>query len=642
MDAWLKSGNLKTPEMAEKQKTADTATSSLSSCSEQISSSASTSKDFKEIKATSKRVRKFDDSFLKYGFTWTGNEDEPKAQCVMCQAVLSNESLKPNKLQRHLHTKHPETKDKTVDFFEKKLGHLKCRQNFMSTFSDANKKALEASYRVSYRIAKTGKPYTIAEELILPAAQDIVNIMFGEKEKQQLSQIPLSDTTVGRRIHEMADDIEKELILRIQRSKFYSLQLDESTDCVNAAQLICFIKYEYLGQILEDFFFCKPLQLRTTGEDIFKLIDSYVKENNILWENCVGVCSDGARAMIGKYSGLLARIKEIAPNVTWVHCIIHREALASKNLSEDLKLVLDTAVKIINFIKARPMNSRIFSKMCQEMGSEHQQLLLHTEVRWLSRGKILTRLFELKDEVFVFLSDFDKDKKFVDLLNDENWLCKLAYLSDIFFKLNELNTTLQGKKLNIFSANDKIESFKKKIILWCSYIKEMNFAAFPTLESFITEHKIKVTEPFLKNISEHLLGLKEQFDNYFSEDYSSFEWIRNPFQCNFPENFSLSMKEKLTDISSDGDLKHIFKELELSNFWLRVRNEYSELSDAALKLLMPFASSYMCEYGFSQYIYLKSKYRNRLNVEPQLRLKLSSIEPKITTLINKKQAQKSH
>ena len=63
-----------------------------------------------------------------------------------------------------------------------------------------------------------------------------------------------------------------------------------------------------------------------------------------------------------------------------------------KKMPDDLKSVLDSAVKTVNFIKARPMNAHLFHVLCKEMGSEHVQLLLHTEVRWLSSGKVLSRL----------------------------------------------------------------------------------------------------------------------------------------------------------------------------------------------------------------------------------------------------------
>jgi hypothetical protein len=65
------------------------------------------------------------------------------------------------------------------------------------------------------------------------------------------------------------------------------------------------------------------------------------------------------------------------------------------------KEVLDDTVKILNFIKSRPTNSRIFQALCEEMGSLHNCLLTHTEVRWLSLGKILVRLFELRAEIAV-------------------------------------------------------------------------------------------------------------------------------------------------------------------------------------------------------------------------------------------------
>jgi hypothetical protein len=44
------------------------------------------------------------------------------------------------------------------------------------------------------------------------------------------------------------------------------------------------------------------------------------------------------------------------------------------------------------------------------------------------------------------------------------WCAKLAYLADIFQKLNVLNSSMQGRKENIISTSDKMESFKNKII----------------------------------------------------------------------------------------------------------------------------------------------------------------------------------
>ena len=91
---------------------------------------------------------------------------------------------------------------------------------------------------------------------------------------------------------------------------------------------------------------------------------------------------------------MVTRVYAVAPNATWVDCSIHLEALAAKGMPDSLKDVLDTTVKMVYLVKARPLNTRIFSALCNEMGSDHVMLLQHTEVRWLSRGKVLTRFFK--------------------------------------------------------------------------------------------------------------------------------------------------------------------------------------------------------------------------------------------------------
>src|SRR4029434_6321708 len=83
----------------------------------------------------------------------------------------------------------------------------------------------------------------------------------------------------------------------------------------------------------------------------------------------------------------------------------------------------------------------------ENMGAEHTQLLLHTEVRWLSRGRILNRLLELQSEVHTFL--IEHRSPHATLFQDTDWLANMCYLADIFSKLNKLNMSLQGKDTSI-------------------------------------------------------------------------------------------------------------------------------------------------------------------------------------------------
>ncbi|CAH1107964.1 unnamed protein product, partial [Psylliodes chrysocephalus] len=51
------------------------------------------------------KKRKYDESYLKFGFTWTGSSDEPSPQCVVFSEILSKNSMKPSLLKRHFESK---------------------------------------------------------------------------------------------------------------------------------------------------------------------------------------------------------------------------------------------------------------------------------------------------------------------------------------------------------------------------------------------------------------------------------------------------------------------------------------------------------------------------------------------------------
>jgi hypothetical protein len=150
----------------------------------------------------------------------------------------------------------------------------------------------------------------------------------------------------------------------------------------------------------------------------------------------------------------------------------------------------------------------------------------------------------------------------------------------------------------------------------------------------------------LKGVCAHLQTLKQQFETYFPNNfYDKFLWVRDPFHADTHENnLSLSKTEQLIELSNDSGLKMQFRALSLAKFWISpsVRYEYPELSEDALKIVMQFASIYLCEKGFSSLIEIKTKYRNRLNVCADLRLKLTNTQPDIQQLCEGRQAHPSH
>ena len=105
-------------------------------------------------------------------------------------------------------------------------------------------------------------------------------------------------------IEDMSNNIIEQLISRVLKSQYYSLQLDESTDVSNNANLLAFIRYEFDNKIQEDLLFCQSLPTRTTAEAMFNSLNHFITKNGMEWSKCIGISTDGARAVSGRINGL--------------------------------------------------------------------------------------------------------------------------------------------------------------------------------------------------------------------------------------------------------------------------------------------------------------------------------------------------
>ncbi|KFM71132.1 Zinc finger BED domain-containing protein 5, partial [Stegodyphus mimosarum] len=130
--------------------------------------------------------------------------------------------------------------------------------------------------------------------------------MFGDKFSKQLQSIPLSNDTVARRIGDKAEDVQCQLFSNL-RNKLFSIQLDEATDSNKDTHFIIYVRFCCNMSVVEELRFCKPTELKATALAIFAILNDFMNEANIEWKNCVGICTDGARSMSGRFQIMAAR-----------------------------------------------------------------------------------------------------------------------------------------------------------------------------------------------------------------------------------------------------------------------------------------------------------------------------------------------
>ncbi len=165
-----------------------------------------------------------------------------------------------------------------------------------------------------------------------------------------------------------------------------------------------------------------------------------------------------------------------------LHCLIHQSVLCTR-LSGEPKDIMDEVMRVINFVRGKSNTKhRLFRQLAAESEeTTYKDLLLHNDVRWLSKGKALEHFSELLDEVkaFLILSKIKAAAENLALLGDEKFMSNVTFLVDIFGHLNQRNLQLQGRGKTIVDMVEKLESFTRKLEL---------LQTFPLAGSYISVH----------------------------------------------------------------------------------------------------------------------------------------------------------
>ena len=351
------------------------------------------------------------------------------------------------------------------DEINKLLAGLKKQQSTFTRSRDTADGAVRASYLIANELVQASKPYSdgeLVKRCMLKAAEVVC-----PENRSAFANISLSRNTVADRVSELSGDLSSQMKDKIKSFIAFSVSLDESTDVTDIAQLAIFIRgVDQSLTITEEFLELVPMKDTTTADDIFSALTAALDKVGVDWSRAVSLATDGAPSMVGRKAGVATKFRDKVQTANggqgfWVfHCILHQEALCCKTLKMDH--VMSVVVKTVNFIRARGLNHRQFDAFLSD--NEIQAgLPYHTDVRWLSRGAVLKRFFELRGEVAEFMN---KKGHPVGELKCKEWVQDLAFMVDITQHLNTLNTSLQGCNNLVTQYEDSIRAFKIKLSLW--------------------------------------------------------------------------------------------------------------------------------------------------------------------------------
>ena len=226
------------------------------------------------------------------------------------------------------------------------------------------------------------------------------------------------------------------------------------------------------------------------------------------------------------------------------HCISHQQVLWSKVI--EFNHVMTVVVSIVNYLRSRKLKYRLFKSFLEETDAEYGDVVYNTDVRWLSRAKVLKRFIAFKDEIAVFLET--ESQKFPEL-HDSSWNEDLFFLGDITSHLNDLNIKLQGKEKLIFDLLAAVNGFNSKLKLFKSQLLKGILVNFPICQQRILQERH--LDAGMK-YAEQINLLIDEFNNRLTlsiEEKLHLQIIENPFSVD-PEETPSHLQMEIIDLQA--------------------------------------------------------------------------------------------
>lgn len=312
----------------------------------------------------------------------------------------------------------------------------------------------------------------------------------------------LSHDIINEQIQLMAHTVLRELILNIQKSKYFAVICDETQDISCKEQLSISIRWvnDVDYAIHEDFIGMHQVDT-TDAETITLLIKDCLLRCSLPMINLHGQAYDGASNMAGRLTGVATRISNEYPKAHFVHCMAHSLNLCLQEVGSNCHSVRDAlslTSELAKIIRASPKRLALFKNIQQEVATGSSTLKPLCPTRWTVRTAAISSVLENYTAITIELELLTREGS----TEVRNKACGLLALMDkfsVYFGLKfslivfaiteQVSTTLQSKDLTAQEAIKAVE-----MTIEC-FNRQRNELSFDDLYQKTIEESEGLTQP---------------------------------------------------------------------------------------------------------------------------------------------------
>ena len=125
--------------------------------------------------------------------------------------------------------------------------------------------------------------------------------------------------------------------------------------------------------------------------------------------------------MFGFRNEFITKVKKKILNAVGSHCVIHRELCIS---GISIKDKLATIIRAVKYIKASAVNTKLCTKLCKDMDSNHETSLFSYIRSVFIKSNMLARVYKIKGELRLFFEAHGDTRFFFSQPNQKSFISR--------------------------------------------------------------------------------------------------------------------------------------------------------------------------------------------------------------------------